>query len=72
MPVLFRLLLPASLRTDYIPLDTFMVNRERAIDFLKTRDHIYVFDGYAGVCDIHLVRTDTSYPFFVSGTRDTA
>lgn len=27
---------------------TFMVNRERAVDYLKTRKRIYVFDGYAG------------------------
>lgn len=33
-----------------IPLDehTFMINRERAVDYLKTRKRIYVFDGYAG------------------------
>lgn len=30
-------------------LDTFEINRERAIDYLNTRDNIYVFDGYAGV-----------------------
>jgi len=27
---------------------SFMVNRERAIDYLNTRDRIYVVDGYAG------------------------
>ena len=27
---------------------TFEINRERAIDFLNTRDQVYVFDGYAG------------------------
>ena len=27
---------------------TFNVNRERAVDYLKTRKRIYVFDGYAG------------------------
>jgi len=33
-----------------IPLDehTFIINRERAVDYLKTRKRIYVFDGYAG------------------------
>ena len=33
-----------------IPLDeeTFQVNRERAVDFLNTRDCLYVVDGYAG------------------------
>jgi len=30
--------------------DTFEINRERAIDYLNTRDNVYVFDGYAGVC----------------------
>ena len=28
---------------------TFEINRERAIDYLNTRDNVYVFDGYAGV-----------------------
>lgn len=27
---------------------TFEINRERAIDYLNTRDLVYVFDGYAG------------------------
>ena len=33
-----------------IPLDpdVFDINRQRAIDFLNTRDQLYVFDGYAG------------------------
>lgn len=33
-----------------IPMDehTFMVNHERAVDYLKTRKRIYVFDGFAG------------------------
>lgn len=33
-----------------IPMDdhTFMVNRERAVDYLNTRDQLYVFDGFAG------------------------
>ncbi|KAL1923158.1 uncharacterized protein VTP21DRAFT_9534 [Calcarisporiella thermophila] len=26
----------------------FMINRERAIDYLNTRDRLYVFDGFAG------------------------
>jgi phosphoenolpyruvate carboxykinase (ATP) len=26
----------------------FMVNRERAVDYLNTREKLYVFDGYAG------------------------
>lgn len=28
--------------------NSFMVNRERAIDYLNTRDRLYVFDGFAG------------------------
>jgi hypothetical protein len=28
---------------------TFEINRERAIDYLNTRDTVYVFDGFAGV-----------------------
>ena len=35
---------------DPLPTDTFEINRERAIDYLNTRDNVYVFDGYAGVC----------------------
>lgn len=33
-----------------IPLDerSFMINRERAIDYLNTRSQLYVVDGYAG------------------------
>jgi phosphoenolpyruvate carboxykinase (ATP) len=30
--------------TDHI----FLTNRERAVDYLNTRDHLYVIDGYAG------------------------
>lgn len=29
--------------------DTFEINRERAIDYLNTRDNVYIFDGFAGV-----------------------
>ena len=32
-----------------IYIDTFEINRERAIDYLNTRDNVYVFDGFAGV-----------------------
>lgn len=33
-----------------IPIDehTFEINRERAIDYLNTRENVYVFDGFAG------------------------
>ena len=27
---------------------TFLINRERAVDFLNTKDYLYVVDGYAG------------------------
>ena len=33
-----------------LSIDTFEINRERAIDYLNTRDNVYVFDGFAGVC----------------------
>ncbi|HVJ83107.1 MAG TPA: phosphoenolpyruvate carboxykinase (ATP) [Planctomycetia bacterium] len=34
----------------YIPLDdhTFLINRQRAIDFLNSREYLYVVDAYAG------------------------
>jgi phosphoenolpyruvate carboxykinase (ATP) len=28
--------------------NSFMVNRERAIDYLNTREKLFVFDGFAG------------------------
>eukprot|EP00003_Mantamonas_plastica_P004665 TRINITY_DN1369_c0_g1_i4.p1 TRINITY_DN1369_c0_g1~~TRINITY_DN1369_c0_g1_i4.p1 ORF type:complete len:446 (+),score=142.11 TRINITY_DN1369_c0_g1_i4:568-1905(+) len=28
--------------------ETFMINRERAVDYLNTRDRLFVIDGYAG------------------------
>ncbi|KAM0789730.1 Protein kinase C-like 1 [Microbotryomycetes sp. NB124-2] len=33
-----------------LPMDehTFEINRERAIDYLNTRENVYVFDGFAG------------------------
>jgi ATP-dependent phosphoenolpyruvate carboxykinase len=34
---------------------TFEINRERAIDYLNTRDNVYVFDGFAGVSSIPLL-----------------
>jgi len=36
--------------TDSIHPDehTFEINRERAIDYLNTRENVYVFDGFAG------------------------
>lgn len=35
---------------------TFEINRERAIDYLNTRDLVYVFDGFAGVRIVLLIR----------------
>jgi phosphoenolpyruvate carboxykinase (ATP) len=34
---------------DCLLTDTFEINRERAIDYLNTRDNVYIFDGFAGV-----------------------
>merc|ERR1719453_979949 len=31
-----------------LSLDSFLTNRERAIDYLNTRPRLYVVDGYAG------------------------
>ena len=52
--------------------DTFEINRERAIDYLNTRENVYVFDGYAGVriC-FHLCYKFTA-DFLRSGIPDTA
>lgn len=36
---------PVNIKMDE---NTFNVNRERAVDYLKTRNRIYVFDGFAG------------------------
>lgn len=35
---------------------TFMVNRQRAIDFLNTRDQLYVVDGFAGWDPKHQIK----------------
>ncbi len=35
---------------------TFLTNRERAIDYLNTRERIYVFDGYAGADQNHRLK----------------
>ena len=31
-----------------LPDSTFVINRERAVDYLNTRSHLYVVDGFAG------------------------
>ena len=40
------------------PIDehTFLLNRQRAIDYLNTRDQIYVFDGFAGWDSNHQIK----------------
>jgi phosphoenolpyruvate carboxykinase (ATP) len=35
---------------------TFQVNRQRAIDFLNTRDQLYVVDGFAGWDPVHQIK----------------
>ncbi|MEY2981707.1 MAG: hypothetical protein RL562_1934, partial [Planctomycetota bacterium] len=35
---------------------TFVINRQRAIDFLNTRDQIYVVDGFAGWADGYRIK----------------
>ncbi|KAJ1569489.1 Protein kinase C-like 1, partial [Cladochytrium tenue] len=35
---------------------SFMVNRERAIDYLNTRERLYVFDGFAGWDPKHRIK----------------
>ena len=41
-----------------IPLEkkSFYINRQRAVDFLNTRDRLYVIDGYAGWAAAHRVK----------------
>jgi phosphoenolpyruvate carboxykinase (ATP) len=41
-----------------IPLDeeAFSINRERAVDYLNTREHLYVVDGFAGWDPQHRVK----------------
>lgn len=40
-----------------LPENTFQINRERAIDFMNTRDRLYVVDGYAGWDPKHQIKT---------------
>ncbi len=35
---------------------TFLVNRQRAVDFLNTRDQLYVMDGFAGWDQKHQIK----------------
>ncbi|KAI8848347.1 phosphoenolpyruvate carboxykinase [ATP] [Chytridium lagenaria] len=39
---------PDSTNNVWMNENSFMVNRERAIDYLNTRERLYVFDGFAG------------------------
>lgn len=59
-----------------LPPDTFEINRERAIDYLNTRDNVYVFDGFAGVrfmlvdcagCPLNQVAVGPEIPYQSSG-----
>lgn len=34
----------------------FMINRERAVDYLNTRDRLYVMDGFAGWDPVHQIK----------------
>lgn len=36
--------------------DIFIINRQRAIDFLNTRDTVYVLDGYAGWAEAYRLK----------------
>jgi phosphoenolpyruvate carboxykinase (ATP) len=51
--------------------NAFRVNRERAIDYLNTRDELYVFDGYAGWdpkyrVNIRVIATRAYHALFMS------
>ncbi len=35
---------------------SFLINRQRAIDYLNTRDYLYVFDGFAGWDPKHRIK----------------
>jgi phosphoenolpyruvate carboxykinase (ATP) len=52
-------------------LDTFEINRERAIDYLNTRDNVYVFDGFAGVSPVFQLHRLAPLTLF-SGIPNTA
>ena len=45
-----------------MPPEAFMINRERAIDYINTRDRVYVVDGYAGWDQVPRSRTRTVLP----------
>jgi phosphoenolpyruvate carboxykinase (ATP) len=56
---LFRLFRIFALTS--VSSDTFEINRERAIDYLNTRDNVYVFDGYAGVSNASRIAIDPPF-----------
>jgi phosphoenolpyruvate carboxykinase (ATP) len=39
-----------------LPHRSFLINRQRAVDFLNTRDRLFVIDGYAGWAPRHRVK----------------
>ncbi|MBI3408815.1 MAG: phosphoenolpyruvate carboxykinase (ATP) [Planctomycetes bacterium] len=41
-----------------VPLEpsVFTINRQRAVDYLNTRDHLYCFDGFAGWDPAHRIK----------------
>ena len=41
---------------------SFEINRERALDYLNTRENIYVFDGFAGV---RILTISSGHPYLV-------
>lgn len=51
------------------PSDTFEINRERAIDYLNTRDNVYVFDGFAGVRVLFPCSISFSSPISLVGSQ---
>jgi hypothetical protein len=47
---------------------TFLLNRERAVDYLNMLDRLYVFDGYAGWDpEVQLARLSVVTPFWTAG-----
>lgn len=50
---------------------TFEINRERAIDYLNTRDLVYIFDGFAGV-SVSCQPPHFTHRIIPSGTQNTA
>ena len=49
---------------------TFILNRERAVDYLNTLDRIYVFDGFAGCRQLNPERMQPCRSTSVGGLQD--